>query len=127
MRVFSSGALAALLLGMSLVGCSKTASLPINSKQTLVLDASVMAAGISASRPSLSRGGAGQQASARISNASEQPVTLHYRFYWYDQQGLDVPPLDVSQTAVIPAHTDISLVATHANPAASQVRLYLFL
>ncbi|WOA51170.1 YcfL family protein [Dickeya solani] len=127
MRVFSSGALAALLLGMSLVGCSKTASLPINSKQTLVLDASVMVAGISASRPSLSRGSAGQQASARINNVSEQPVTLHYRFYWYDQQGLDVPPLDVSQTAVIPAHTDISLVATHANPAASQVRLYLFL
>ncbi|ATZ94960.1 MULTISPECIES: YcfL family protein [Dickeya] len=127
MRVFSSGALAALLLGMSLVGCSKTASLTINSKQTLVLDASVMAAGISASRPSLSRGGAGQQASARISNTSGQPVTLHYRFYWYDQQGLDVPPLGVSQTAVIPAHTDISLVATHADPAASQVRLYLFL
>ncbi|ATO33658.1 DUF1425 domain-containing protein [Dickeya dianthicola] len=127
MRVFSSGALAVLLLGMSLVGCSKTASLTINSKQTLVLGASVMAAGISASRPSLSRGDAGQQASARISNTSEQPVTLRYRFYWYDQQGLEVPPLDAGRTAVIPAHTDISLVATHANPAASQVRLYLFL
>ncbi|RNM07585.1 YcfL family protein [Dickeya undicola] len=127
MRAFSSRVLAVLLLSMLLVGCSKTASLSINSKQTLVLDASVMAAGISASRPSLSHGYTGQQVSVRIRNTSGQPVTLHYRFYWYDQQGLDVPPLDVSQTVEIPAHTDISLVATHVDPAASQVRLYLFL
>ncbi|NKI74569.1 DUF1425 domain-containing protein [Dickeya sp. CFBP 2040] len=127
MRILLPGTWLVLLLGMSLIGCSKTASLSINSKQTLVLDASVTAAGISASRPSLSRGSAGQQASARISNRSEQPVALHYRFYWYDQQGLDVPPLGSSQTVVVPAHTDISLGATHTNPAASQVRLYLFL
>ncbi|MEI7377454.1 YcfL family protein [Dickeya chrysanthemi] len=127
MRVFLSGVLVVLLLGMSLAGCSRTAGLSINSKQTLVLDASIVAAGISASRPSLSRGSAGQQASARVGNTSGKPVTLHYRFYWYDQQGLDVSPLDVSQTVTIPAHTDISLVSTHVNPAASQVRLYLFL
>ncbi|MEM0675370.1 DUF1425 domain-containing protein [Dickeya oryzae] len=121
------GILVALLLGMSLVGCSRTTSLSINSKQTLVLDAAVLAAGIRVSSPSLSRDNAGQQVSARVSNTSTQPVALHYQFYWYDRQGLDVPPLGINQTVVIPAHTDISLVATHANPAASQVRLYLFL
>ncbi|SLM63681.1 MULTISPECIES: YcfL family protein [Dickeya] len=115
------------LIGLMLAGCSKTASLAINPAQTRVLDASVVAAGITVSEPAWRSTPTGQQVSARIHNASAHPVTVSCRFYWYDQQGLEVMPVSPVQTVVVPAYAEVDVTASRVAPSARQVRLYLFL
>lgn len=108
-------------------GCSSDKPLIINDRQALVMDPSVMTAGLTAGLPVMTTDKGRQRAYATISNGQNTPVTVHYRFYWYDSQGLDVMPFADSRTLVIPADTDVRVDSINGNPEASRVRLYLFL
>jgi uncharacterized protein YcfL len=33
-------------------------------------------------------------ASSTLYNERQQPVTVHYRFFWYDARGLEMHPLE---------------------------------
>lgn len=116
------------LMALSVLACSsKPPVLTINERQTLVLDASLLAAGITASKPDLTQSSSGTQATAQLSNATAQPVTVNYRFYWYDASGLDVLPYEEVRRVVVPPQAMIRIAAAHPGQDIRQVRLYLFL
>ncbi|EHD21046.1 MULTISPECIES: YcfL family protein [Brenneria] len=115
-----------LMLGV-LAGCGAPRVLTINERQTLVLDAPLLSAGITAGNPSLATVNGEKRASSVVSNSTRRPVTVHYRFYWYDDKGLDVLPYEAARTLVIPPEAEISVVSTRGNPDVRQVRLHLFL
>lgn len=62
----------------------------INNQQSLVMDPSVLSAGITAEPPSLTTDRGWLRAYSLLSNDRPAQVTVHYRFYWYDAQGLYV-------------------------------------
>ena len=78
----------ALLSVMVLAGCSSPPEIPVNDKQTLVMEASVMAAGVMAEKPELSRQSGKPVATSTLYNEKDVPVTLNYQFYWYEESGL---------------------------------------
>ncbi|MGM3176164.1 YcfL family protein [Dickeya lacustris] len=123
----ASRCFAALLMAGMLAGCSKTPTLAINPAQTRVMDASVVARGVTATAPSLVMNAARKHATTYIHNASDNPVTVSCRFYLYDSQGLEIMPALPVQAVTVPAHGDIEVTASPVAPVASQVRLYLFL
>lgn len=117
----------ALLSGIVLAGCSSRPEIPVSDRQTLVMEAAVMAAGIIAEKPELSRQSGKPIATSTLYNEREIPVTLNYQFYWYEESGLELHPLDKSATVTIPAQSRIVLNAVSPFLGASQVRLYLWL
>lgn len=117
----------ALLSIMVLAGCSSRPEIPVNDRQTLVMEASVTGAGISAENPDLSSQYGKLVATSTIYNEKNVPVTLNYQFYWYEESGLELHPLDKSATVIIPAQGRIELTAASPFLSASQVRLYLWL
>lgn len=119
--------LSLLLMAGVLIACSSPKVLTINERQTLVLDAPLLSAGITAGAPSLDSENGKRRASSVVSNHTEQPVTVHYRFYWYDDNGLDILPYDDAQTLVLPPRAEIKISSTRGNPDVRQVRLHLFL
>ncbi|STV61474.1 lipoprotein [Klebsiella pneumoniae] len=58
------------------------------------MESSVLAAGISASEPAVVATEIQATASPTLYNERQQPVTVHYRFFWYDARGLEMHPLD---------------------------------
>ncbi|BET43325.1 MULTISPECIES: YcfL family protein [Atlantibacter] len=117
----------ALLSVMVLAGCSSPPEIPVNDKQTLVMEASVMAAGVMAEKPELSRQSGKPVATSTLYNEKDVPVTLNYQFYWYEESGLELHPLDKSATVTIPARSRTVLSAASPFLGATQVRLYLWL
>ncbi|KHN50635.1 YcfL family protein [Pectobacterium fontis] len=117
---------AGLMVGL-LAGCSAPQVLTINERQTLVLDAPVLSAGITAGKPSLDSEDGTLRASSVVSNDALQAVTVHYRFYWYDENGLDILPFEEVQSLAIPPQTEMTVYSTRSSPNARQVRLHLFL
>lgn len=116
------------LVALSVVACSsKPPVLTINERQTLVLDASLLAAGITASKPVLTTSSSGTQAVAQLSNATAHAVTVNYRVYWYDASGLDVLPYAGVERVVVPPHAEVRIAASHPEQEIHQVRLHLFL
>ena len=67
-----------------LVGCRSHPEIPVNDEQSLVMESSLLAAGISAEKPVLSTSDIQPSASSTLYNERQEPVTVHYRFYWYD-------------------------------------------
>ncbi|RLR17794.1 DUF1425 domain-containing protein, partial [Sodalis-like symbiont of Bactericera trigonica] len=89
-----------------LAGCSGGSgdlTLIINNQQSLVMDLSVLSAGITAAPPSLTTDRGRLSAYSLLSNDHPAPVTVHYRyrFYWYDAQGLDVIPFATTRTLMV--------------------------
>lgn len=123
---FAPSFLVCLLL---VAGCGSDShkTLMINNQQTLVMDPSVLTAGITAQPPSIDDQRGQKQAAAVIRNGQSHPVTLHYRFYWYDRQGLDILPYPSVQTMVVPPGATVTVTATSGNLEARQVRLYLYI
>lgn len=70
-----------------LVGCRSHPEIPVNDEQSLVMESSLLAAGISAEKPVLSTSDIQPSASSTLYNERQEPVTVHYRFYWYDARG----------------------------------------
>lgn len=119
-----------LLVGLLLVaGCGGNhhKSLMIDEHQSLVMDSSVPTAGITADQPAISDDPGGKRAYARLTNHQAYPVSIHYRFYWYDRQGLDILPFASVKTVVVPPQASMVVDAINGNLEAQRVRLYLYL
>ncbi|WP_058913990.1 YcfL family protein [Entomohabitans teleogrylli] len=118
----------AILLALLLAsGCSSRPAIPVNQQQTLVMESSLLAAGITAEKPTLSDASALTTATSELYNDNSKPVTVNYRFYWYDTNGLEMHPLEHSRSVVIPAKSGVKVTTSTRMPGAAQVRLYLYL
>ncbi|WP_034919076.1 MULTISPECIES: DUF1425 domain-containing protein [Erwinia] len=109
-----------------LSGCSSDVT-TINTSQALIMESSVLSAGITTNQPVLSENRGQQRASTVLNNQQEKAVTLHYRFYWYDDRGLEILPFERPRTISVPAHGDVEISSQTGNLTASKVRLYLYL
>jgi len=121
------GRIAALLTALLLVGCGSHPEIPVGEQQTLVMEANVLAAGISADKPELTTSEIQATASSQLYNERSTPVTVHYRFYWYDARGLEMHPLEAPREVTIPAQSSVKLYGSANSLGAHKVRLYLYL
>ncbi|CQD33597.1 YcfL family protein [Yersinia mollaretii] len=111
----------------TLLGCSSPKGIAVNQQQTVVMDSSVLTAGILASQPAVSTSSGDNIARSVISNSQNKPIKINYRFYWYDAQGLDVPPLDAPRSMIITPGDDVAVQSVNNNFNARSARLHLFL
>lgn len=108
-------------------GCSSRPAIPVNEKQALVMESSMLAAGITAKKPDFSLPEGRPTASSTIYNERDSAVAVHYRYYWYDEKGLEVQPLEVPKTIIVPAKGQVTVTAISSFYGARKVRLYLYL
>lgn len=118
--------LASLPLVLMLTACSSDKSV-INTSQSVIMESSVLSAGIMPSKPTLSEMAGQQRAVSVLENQQSKPVTVHYRFYWYDEKGLEIQPFEAPRTLVVPANQRLEISSQMGNLMASKVRLYLYL
>ncbi|BCU56068.1 YcfL family protein [Enterobacter kobei] len=123
----SRGRTAIVLAAILLAGCSAKPAIPVSDEQTLVLESTVLAAGISAEKPELSRSEIQSSASSTLYNERNVPVTINYRFYWYDARGLEMHPLEPPRTVTVPANASVTIYGSANYLGAHKVRLYLYL
>ncbi|BBS36762.1 YcfL family protein [Enterobacter cloacae complex sp. 2024EL-00215] len=121
------GRIVALVMTMVMVGCSARPAIPVSDEQTLVMESSVLAAGITAEQPALTISEIQSSASSTLFNERHEPVTVHYRFYWYDVRGLEMHPLEATRSVTIPARSSVTLYGSANSLGAHKVRLYLYL
>lgn len=121
------GRIALLAMAIVMAGCSSRPAIPVSDEQTLVMESSVLAAGITAEAPTLTISEIQPSASSTLYNERQEPVTVHYRFYWYDVRGLEMHPLEVPRTVIIPANSSVKLYGSANYLGAHKVRLYLYL
>ncbi|MCZ4058683.1 DUF1425 domain-containing protein [Pantoea sp. LMR881] len=111
---------------LSLAGCSSDKPM-INTSQSLVMESSVLSAGIITDEPALDEEDGQKRASSTLYNQRETPVVVHYRYYWYDDKGLEITPREPAQTVTVPALGSLAVTSQLGNLTASKVRLYLYL
>lgn len=111
---------------IALTGCSSDRT-TINTSQSLVMESSVLSAGIIASEPAIGEVDGQQRAVSTLVNQYEKPVKVTYRFYWYDDRGLEILPYEKPRTLFVPAQGKIEISSQTGNLTASKVRLYLYL
>lgn len=117
-----------LSLGLLLLaGCRTHPEIPVSDEQSLVMESTILAAGITAEQPTLTTSDIQASASSRLYNERQEPVTVHYRFYWYDARGLEMHPLEAPRSVTIPAHSSVTLYGNANFLGAHKVRLYLYL
>ncbi|MBT0726606.1 YcfL family protein [Rosenbergiella australiborealis] len=115
----------ALLVAIGTVSCSsKPAAITIS--QPLVMGPEVLSAGIIADAPVMNDEQA-PAATTRVYNDRDVPLTIHYRYFWYDQQGLAIPYSPRTQSIAIPAHSSSELLSSSGSVNARQVRIYISL
>ncbi|WP_213135381.1 YcfL family protein [Citrobacter sp. FP75] len=118
----------ALTLGLLLLaGCRSHPEIPVSDEQSLVMESTILAAGITAEQPALTTSDIQPSASSRLYNERQEPVTVHYRFYWYDARGLEMHPLEAPRSITIPARSSVTLYGSANFLGAHKVRLYLYL
>ena len=118
----------ALSLGLLLLaGCRTHPEIPVSDEQSLVMESTILAAGVTAEQPTLTTSDIQASASSRLYNERQEPVTVHYRFYWYDARGLEMHPLEAPRSVIIPAHSSVTLYGSANFLGAHKVRLYLYL
>ncbi|MFG1172962.1 YcfL family protein [Erwiniaceae bacterium CAU 1747] len=118
--------LTALALLTGLTACSNDRT-TINTSQSLVMESSVLSAGITTDEPTISETEGQQRAVSTLVNQQEKPVKVTYRFYWYDDRGLEILPFEKPRTLVVPPRGKIAISSQIGNLTASKVRLYLYL
>ncbi|MGL4725539.1 MAG: YcfL family protein [Scandinavium sp.] len=121
------GRMGVLLAAVLLAGCGSHPEIPVGDQQTLVMEANVLAAGISAENPELTSSEIQATASSKLYNERSTSVTVHYRFYWYDARGLEMHPLEAPRTVTIPGQSSVTLFGSANSLGAHKVRLYLYL
>lgn len=118
----------ALSLGLLLLaGCRTHPEIPVSDEQSLVMESTILAAGITAEQPTLTTSDIQASASSRLYNERQEPVTVHYRFYWYDARGLEMHPLEPARSITVPAHSSVTLYGSANILGAHKARLYLYL
>ncbi|BEJ34603.1 TPA: YcfL family protein [Citrobacter freundii] len=118
----------ALSLGLLLLaGCRTHPEIPVSDEQSLVMESTILAAGITAEQPTLTTSDIQATASSRLYNERQETVIVHYRFYWYDARGLEMHPLEAPRSVTIPAHSSVTLYGSANFLGAHKVRLYLYL
>ena len=70
---------ASLPLVMLLTACSSDKAM-IDTSQSLIMESSVLSAGILTSKPTISEQSGQQRAASVLENQQSKPVTVHYRF-----------------------------------------------
>ncbi|MTC76325.1 DUF1425 domain-containing protein [Providencia sp. wls1919] len=116
------------LLMLFLSGCAwnKKTGLSFNDQQRIVMEPSVLAAGVIVEKPVIKVGSVTATATINMSNIEKKPVTVMYRIFWYDEQGLRVDSTK-SQPQVIPANSSVMLKEVTTSPLARNTRIYVFL
>lgn len=125
--MMTRGCVALSLAVLLLAGCRSHPEIPVSDEQTLVMESTLLAAGITAEPPALTTSDIQTSASSRLYNERQEPVTVHYRFYWYDARGLEMHPLEKPRSVTIPAHSSVTLYGSANYLGAHKVRLYLYL
>ncbi|WP_241576013.1 YcfL family protein [Rosenbergiella collisarenosi] len=110
---------------LAIVGCSSQPQM-ITISQPLVMGSEVLSAGIIADAPIINSEQA-PAATTRVYNDRDVPVTIHYQYFWYDQQGLDIPHGAQQQLMRVPAHSSSELLSSSGSVNARQVRIYISL
>ncbi|EEH0385226.1 YcfL family protein [Salmonella enterica] len=121
------GCIAASLGLLLLTGCRSHPEIPVSDAQSLVMESTVLAAGVTAEPPELTASDIQPSASSRVYNERQEPITVHYRFYWYDARGLEMHPLEAPRSVTIPARSSVTLFGSANYLGAHKVRLYLYL
>ncbi|ECL2124291.1 DUF1425 domain-containing protein [Salmonella enterica subsp. enterica serovar Typhimurium] len=121
------GCIAVSLGLLLLTGCRSHPEIPVSDAQSLVMESTVLAAGVTAEPPELTASDIQPSASSRIYNERQEPITVHYRFYWYDARGLEMHPLEAPRSVTIPARSSVTLFGSANYLGAHKVRLYLYL
>ncbi|EIS2364974.1 YcfL family protein [Salmonella enterica] len=121
------GCIAVSLGLLLLTGCRSHPEIPVSDAQSLVMESTVLAAGVTAEPPELTASDIQPSASSRVYNERQEPITVHYRFYWYDARGLEMHPLEAPRSVTIPARSSVTLFGSANYLEAHKVRLYLYL
>ncbi|EBU3330172.1 DUF1425 domain-containing protein [Salmonella enterica subsp. enterica] len=121
------GCIAVSLGLLLLTGCRSHPEIPVSDAQSLVMESTVLAAGVTAEPPELTASDIQPSASSRVYNERQEPITVHYRFYWYDAPGLEMHPLEAPRSVTIPARSSVTLFGSANYLGAHKVRLYLYL
>ncbi|EAZ7772987.1 YcfL family protein [Salmonella enterica subsp. enterica serovar Woodinville] len=121
------GCIAVSLGLLLLTGCRSHPEIPVSDAQSLVMESTVLAAGVTAEPPELMASDIQPSASSRVYNERQEPITVHYRFYWYDARGLEMHPLEAPRSVTIPARSSVTLFGSANYLGAHKVRLYLYL
>ncbi|EBW4727450.1 YcfL family protein [Salmonella enterica] len=121
------GCIAVSLGLLLLTGCRSHPEIPVSDSQSLVMESTVLAAGVTAEPPELTASDIQPSASSRVYNERQEPITVHYRFYWYDARGLEMHPLEAPRSVTIPARSSVTLFGSANYLGAHKVRLYLYL
>lgn len=111
---------------LSLAGCSSDKPM-IDTSQSLVMESAVLSAGIITDDPKLDEEDGQKRASSVLYNQRETPVIVHYRYYWYDEKGLEITPQEPAQTVTVPPLSSLAVTSQLGNLTASKVRLYIYL
>ncbi len=109
-------------------GCvwNKKTGLSCYDQQLIVMEPSVLAEGVIVEKPVIKVGSVTATATINMSNIEKKPVTVMYRIFWYDEQGLRVDSTK-SQPQVIPANSSVMLKEVTTSPLARNARIYVFL
>ncbi|ECC1642917.1 DUF1425 domain-containing protein [Salmonella enterica subsp. houtenae] len=121
------GCIAVSLGLLLLTGCRSHPEIPVSDAQSLVMESTVLAAGVTAEQPELTASDIQPSVSSRVYNERQEPITVHYRFYWYDARGLEMHPLEAPRSVTIPARSSVTLFGSANYLGAHKVRLYLYL
>ncbi|EDX7516359.1 YcfL family protein [Salmonella enterica] len=121
------GCIAVSLGLLLLTGCRSHPEIPVSDAQSLVMESTILAAGVTAEPPELTASDIQPSASSRVYNERQEPITVHYRFYWYDARGLEMHPLEAPRSVTIPARSSVTLFGSANYLGAHKVRLYLYL
>ncbi|EKE2049490.1 YcfL family protein [Salmonella enterica] len=121
------GCIAVSLGLLLLTGCRSHPEIPVSDAQSLVMESTVLAAGVTAEPPELTASDIQPSASSRVYNERQEPITVHYRFYWYDARGLEMHPLEAPRSVTIPARSSVTLFGSANYLGAHKLRLYLYL
>ncbi len=121
------GCIAVSLGLLLLTGCRSHPEIPVSDAQSLVMESTVLAAGVTAEPPELTASDIQPSASSRVYNERQEPITVHYRFYWYDARGLEMHPLEAPRSVTIPARSSVTLFGSANYLGAHKVRLCLYL
>lgn len=121
--------LIAVFMTTLLSGCLSSHSdnkLYFNRQQAIIMEPSVLVVGVVAGQPTIEHQANGTKATVMLSNTQSYPVSIRYRFYWYNEQGLEVSPAGNVNDVTILGDGDTEISGDIPDKTISYVRVYLF-